>query len=278
MDKQELEDVKHFDKTLKAPMKYPGGKFDLVDEILPYLPIRKGYVEPFGGSGVMLLNRKPVPLEVYNDKSGGLVAFYRVLRTRPADLINRLDMTVHSREEWNWCHATQNDPTLDEVEKAARWYYCLQNSFGGKGQSFGRIVSPANPVARVLRDKLPLFWNVHFRFKNVQVENLDWELCLQQYDHPDTVFYLDPPYYKTDITAYAHKMTSQDHIRMLETIMRMKGFVALSGYPNDTYNMYKWDNVVSFPRRDNMNYDNGLKKAGNDRGILTEMLWIKEAR
>ena len=46
-----------------------GGKFSHLDWLLPLLPECHHYCEPFAGSGAVLLNRVPSPVETYNDMS-----------------------------------------------------------------------------------------------------------------------------------------------------------------------------------------------------------------
>lgn len=267
----------------RAPMKYPGCKFDVLDEILPYLPYRGSFVEVFGGSGVVLMNRKSSKLEVFNDRYAGVCAFYRVVRDRKAcqALCERLELTIHSREEWEWCTRTWDSDQVSDVERAARWYYSIQYSFLGQRRSFARITSPTSGVAGTLNRKIPGFWNIHQRLRNVQIENLDWRKCLHDYDCDECVFYLDPPYLNADTSSYDLTMTQADHREMLDTIMNLKGYVALSGYPNTLYDEYDWDNRIAFPRRDRANSqavggNNRTEKGA--RRIMTEVLWIKEAK
>ena len=56
-----------------------GGKFSHLDWILPFLPDCHHYCEPLAGSAAVLLNRKPAPVETYNDLDGEVVNFFRVL-------------------------------------------------------------------------------------------------------------------------------------------------------------------------------------------------------
>lgn len=265
---------------------------------MPRLPYRGSFIEVFGGSGVIILNRKTSKLDVYNDRYGGITAFYKALRDHPKALIDRLDLTCHSREEWEDCYETWENilghdeegrpiNEYDDIERAARWYYCLQYSFLGQMRSFARITSPTSGVAGTLNRKIQGFWNIHHRLQRIQVENLDWFDCMEEYDHPEAVFYLDPPYLNCDTSSYGLKMTEYEHRRMLEKIAGMRGFVALSGYPNKLYEDFGkfhlpggWTNVISFPRRDRANAQatfNNNRSAVSERKILTEMLWIKEA-
>src|ERR1700719_3728506 len=93
-----------------------GGKFSHLDWLLPLLPDCLHYCEPFAGSGAVLMNREPSPVETYNDIDGEVVNFFRVLRERKDDLIEQIALTPFSREEF--AIACQLDPDLTEVERA----------------------------------------------------------------------------------------------------------------------------------------------------------------
>ncbi len=266
---------------IHAPFGYPGGKSRSFRTILPLLPQRDSYIEVFGGSGIVLLNRKPSRLEVYNDRYGGVVDFYRCLRDpeKFRHLVERLKATCYSREEFYWCFRTWQDVS-DPIERAARWFYMIQASFGKKGEVWGRVITGQTIQGRVIQNNIEKFAPVHLRFKWVQVENQDWQQCLRDYDNPDAVFYLDPPYLNTNTDGYEHEMSSGDHERMLNFIMDMEGFVALSGYDNALYNEYSWDDrhewevFVSAGRSDSRD----SSKAEQRKSSETEVLWIKEAQ
>src|SRR5437764_8814026 len=79
---------------------YYGGKFSHLDWLLPFLPECHHYCEPFAGSGAVLLNRKPSPVETYNDLDGEVVNFFRILRDKKRELIEAIGLTPFSREEF----------------------------------------------------------------------------------------------------------------------------------------------------------------------------------
>ena len=266
---------------IHAPFGYPGGKSRSFRTILPLLPQRDSYIEVFGGSGIVLLNRKPSRLEVYNDRYGGVVDFYRCLRDpkRFQQLVERLKATCYSREEFCWCVETWEN-IHDPIERAARWFYMVQSSFAKKGEVWGRVITGQTIQGRVIQNNLEKFAPVHERLKWVQIENQDWQQCLKDYDSEDAVFYLDPPYLNTNTVGYEHEISLGDHERMLNFIMDMKGFVALSGYNNTLYNQYDWDDrhewkvFVSIGRSDSKD----ATKSAQRKNEETEVLWIKEAR
>ena len=70
---------------LEAPFPYFGGKSRAADVVWQALGDVDHYVEPFFGSGAVLLAR-PAPggLETVNDKDGLLANFWRAVRADPA--------------------------------------------------------------------------------------------------------------------------------------------------------------------------------------------------
>ena len=190
------EDVR--EHYIRAPFPFPGGKSRAIHEILPKLPYRKSYIESHGGSGAVLLSRRESPLEVFNDRYSGVTCFYRVIREKESfdKLTERLSLLIHSREEFIWCRETWKNVD-DDVERAARWWYCVTCSFGAQGRHFGRSTNTGAQMGSKLKGNLELFQPVHNRMINVQVENQDWRQCFKDYDSEDAVFYVDPTYYKT---------------------------------------------------------------------------------
>lgn len=273
---------KRSQRAFRAPMKYPGSKADSVPQILPYLPYRGAYVEVFGGTGVVLFNRSPMKLEVFNDRYAGVTCFYRVLRDQCDALIDRLTLLVHSREEWEWCLQTWEDEHISDLERAARWYYMLQGSFLGKGHSWARITTASSPIAGVIANKLEYFAKIHTRLNNVQIENLDFRDCIRDYDNTNVVFYCDPPYLDEDATSYKHRMSQDDHEQLLELIMQGKGYFAISGYANPLYDSMSWTKRVTWERRDRANaqavsaHNHRTEKGSRD--LKEEVLWIKDNR
>ena len=266
---------------IRAPFGYPGSKMKSVHEILPHLPYKLSYIEPFGGTASVLLNRQPSDLEVFNDRYAGVVSFYRCIRDKEMcdKLIKRIDLCLHSREEFLWCKDTWKK-IEEDVERAARWYYMTQMSFGNKGEAFGRATHCKSQFGDKLKNNLKLFGLIHSRMRAVQIENLDWRDCLHDYDGYDAVFYLDPPYLECNKRIYDHEITNYDHREMLATIKDMKGFVALSGYDNDLYNQsIDWDNKIQWSVKMTMTQMGvGTTNKRTERHNVMETLWIKEAK
>ncbi len=270
-------------QIIRAPFGYPGGKTKSVPNILPHLPYRSRYIEPFGGSGAVLLARHKSKLEVLNDKYLGIVAFYRCLRDKNKydKLVEFLELTIHSREDFV-DFKNQWENTYDDVERAAKWYYMLNYSFSSLGRNFGRATSDKGIISGKIRNKLKLFPEIHKRLFRVQVENQDWYDCMKDYDHKDSVFYLDPPYIDVYAGTFVHGMPRNEHYKLLETIFNCRGFVAVSGYSNPIYENQSWDHRFSwesFVTIESCVSQGNNKECLNkkiQRGYAEEVLWIKE--
>lgn len=280
---ESLDDVLDHRETYKRiPFSYAGTKSESLPEILPRLPVLNTFVDVFGGSGVVILNRQVSKLDVYNDLSSGLTCFFRVVRdpTLLQKLLNRIPLTPHGREEYLWSKQTW-ESCDDAVERAARWYVTIQSSFAGLGRNFGRALKGKGTMWRNIQERLDLFNDVAERFLTIQVENLDWRHCLKDYDSLETVFYVDPPYWSKNV--YPHQMSRTEHVELCERIFQCKGFVALSGYDTDLYKTYPWHDIHSWKINDYMasqayaTEENRLaEKRKHGRGHSTEYLYIKE--
>jgi DNA adenine methylase len=272
--------------VLRLPFSYPGSKLDQLEHLLPEIPYRRGFGEAFGGSGIVLLNREPSELEILNDRYMGITSLYRVVRdpAKREQLLERLSIAIHSREEFIWCQSTWRD-CADDIERAARWFYTIIFSVNSKPEStFGRATKGKAQLGRKYHNSIPLFHPLSERLKYTQIENLDWRMCLRDYDAEDFVWYLDPTYLGT-AKAYEFNMTEEEHVELCERIHNDgKGFFALSGYNNPEtrciYDSYNWDNKYTWQRKTEMlvRCDHMLTKVetkihSGDK-VVTEALWV----
>ena len=126
------------------PFGWYGGKFSHLEWLLPLLPSCYHYCEPFAGSGVILLNREPSPIETYNDLDGEVCTFFRVLRDQKAALVEAIGLTPFSREEF--ALACKLDPAVSELERARRFYVRARQVRTGLAQtaSIGRWANCVN--------------------------------------------------------------------------------------------------------------------------------------
>mgnify|MGYP000168671466 CR=1 FL=1 len=88
---------------IKSPVTWIGNKTSILHILYALFPIGcDRYVEPFGGSGAVLLG-KPVPdkFEVFNDYNHNLVNLFRCMRDRPMEFIRELGfLSLNSRDDF----------------------------------------------------------------------------------------------------------------------------------------------------------------------------------
>lgn len=253
-----------------------GGKFSHLNWLLPLLPEANHYCEPFSGSAAVLINRRPSPVETYNDIDGEVVNFFRVLRDQPEELTRVIALTPFAREELY--HAVNDThQSADPVERARMFYVRARQTRSGLAQTstLGRWANCKNTsrsgmsgvVSRWLGgvESLP---EIAERLVRVQIENRPALDVIDLYDDPQTLFYCDPPYLhgtRGCSTAYGFEMDDAEHVRLAERLNACRGKVALSGYWHPLM-----DTLYSGWRR----YDAGKKMAHSVKQEREECLWM----
>jgi DNA adenine methylase len=252
------------EKKKLIPFGWYGGKFSHLDWLLPLLPDCHHYCEPFAGSGAVLLNRDPSPVETFNDLDGEVVNFFRVLREEKERLIEAIGLTPFAREEF--ALACDVSPDLSALERARRFYVRARQVRTGLAQtaSIGRWANCKNTsragmsgvISRWLGavEDLPA---VAERLLRVQIENRPASNVIRLYDSPTTLFYCDPPYVHStrgDSKAYGFEMTDLQHGDLADVLNSVQGMVAFSNYQakivDELYPAPKWHKTVS-PARTN---------------------------
>jgi len=257
------------------PFGWYGGKYSHLDWLLPLLPKAHHFCEPFSGSGVVMLNRPPSPIETMNDVDGELINFFRVLRDQEQELIRAIVLTPFSRQELVlavsepadglppverarrfFVRARQVRTGLAQTASEGRWATCRNTSRAGMGGAvsrwLGSVAGLAEVAVRVLR---------------VQIESRPASEVINQYDGDKTLFYCDPPYpheARSDTKAYGFEMSDREHIELAQLLNSVHGRAAVSGYRCDLMDaLYAGWNVHNAP----------TKKCHSSKQPRTEALW-----
>jgi DNA adenine methylase len=178
----------------KSPIKFVGGKSKLAPLIISMFPFHTCYVEVFGGAGHVLFAKPPSPVEVFNDKDGDLVNFFRVVKHRHEELIRAFDWVLVSRQLFDEYKA-QDPVELDDLQRATRFFYLINRSFGGKYSSpvFQTSKTHDFPGGHVKYVEA-IITQAYERLLDVAIERGDFEEIIGRYDGPETLFFCDPPY------------------------------------------------------------------------------------
>jgi len=224
------------------PFGWVGSKVGMLPYILPLFPAHHVYVDVFGGSGAVLLNKQPAVIEVYNDLDEGLITFFEVIRDPQTyqQFVEKAQWLLSSRTLWTRFRDTWQDQP-DPVEKALRWWYVASTSYAGRWGAGWAVVGPRtdktkNHNLRLFRSRLKA---VHERFRDVNVENKDFRDLIPIYDSPKTFFYCDPPYdmqaRASDNAVYRHESDETLHEDLVKLLLDIEGMAMLSGYETPIY-------------------------------------------
>lgn len=175
------------------------------------------------GAAWVLFGKKSHPVEVLNDANGDLVNLWRVMKWRPAELLEEVHKHLYSREMFEELTAARPDGK-DEMELAVWLYLLIQTSFGAdvsntRSSTFGyRNKSPRDLF---LYKSLEQFEPAKERLRGVFIEHGDFEKVISRYDQERTIFYCDPPY--LDTCGYEELFIEQDYERFARTLRTIEG-------------------------------------------------------
>ncbi len=213
---------------------YIGGKRNLARRLIERIGRipHATYAEPFVGMGGVFL-RRPFRAkgEVINDISADVVTLFRILQRHYQAFMDVLKWQVASRADFERLMATLPE-TLTDLERAARFLYLQRLAFVGKvqGRNFGmQVRAPARFDVTRLASTLEA---VHERLCGVVIERMPYGRFIGQYDRPDTLFYLDPPYWGCEGDYGAGVFERTDFERLADQLAAIEGRFVMS--LNDT--------------------------------------------
>ena len=190
-------------KSLKTPLRYPGGKSRACIKIDAYFPDLRNYDEfrePFlgGGSVAIHITKKYPNLDIWvNDLYEPLVNFWQQLQMFGVDLKDKLtelklanntpelakDLFLKSKE-------LVNDQETSSLDRAVAFYVVNKCSFSGltESSSFSEQASNSNFSLRGI-EKLPEYSKL---IANWRITNYSYDYLMD--GNMGAFMYLDPPY------------------------------------------------------------------------------------
>ena len=190
-------------KSLKTPLRYPGGKSRALSKLFQYIPDLKDYThyhEPFvgGGSVALEIGKRYPHLDIWvNDLYGPLYNFWRVLQDQGEELSDLLKDSKNAHPEpvsaktlFLDAKEKLNDDSTSNLSAAVCFYIVNKCSFSGltESSSFSKQASDSNFSMRGI-DKLPYYGEL---IEDWRITNLSYEELLT--DKKESFVYLDPPY------------------------------------------------------------------------------------
>jgi DNA adenine methylase len=268
---------------MKSLLGYYGGKAGPVGaQIVAQLPPHDIYVEPFGGMAGVLMQKRACRVEVYNDKENALHNLLTVVRDHPDALRAVLALTPYSRTEFMRCAKTYHQEDISAIEWARRVYVILamsrNGSLGNTSFSFGGAKYKGSVADAFVngQERIPA---VAERLRRVELECQDWARICEQWDGPNVLLYLDPPYEvgsRNSRGNYSQELGKGAHNLILEWCQQAKGAVVLSGYRSDLYRV-ELEEKAGWVRRDFLTVAHtSAQRDKASRASRVESIWLNE--
>jgi site-specific DNA-adenine methylase len=190
-------------KSLKTPLRYPGGKSRACTKMDQYFPDLRNYEEfrePFlgGGSVAIYITKKYPDIKVWvNDLYNPLYNFWCILRDEPEELHRCLKGYKEdygtpelARQLFNQMKIQLNHEESEDFYRAVAFYIINKCSFSGltESSSFSAQASESNFSMRGI-EKLPEYSKL---IANWHITNYSYDYLMD--GNKSAFMYLDPPY------------------------------------------------------------------------------------
>lgn len=186
---------------LKPPIKWAGGKRQLLGQLEPLFPVRYNlYLEPMLGGGAVFFYLTPARA-ILIDNNPELINFYQVVQKDLERLMDNLKQHHNSSEYYYHIRSLDSD-MLDPVSRASRFLFLNKTGFNGlwrvnkKGHynvPFGKYKNP------IILDEANLI-AVNRQLQLTTIILGDFSEALQYAEAGDFI-YFDPPYQPLSDTA-----------------------------------------------------------------------------
>ena len=190
-------------KSLKTPLRYPGGKSRACTKLAQHFPDLKNFTEfrePFvgGGSVALFVSKLHPHLEIWvNDLYRPLAIFWQQLQHDGQAMQDKLWSIKNMNPDRDtakqlFINAKEgvNDESKPQFDRAVDFYIANKCSFSGltESSSFSPQASESNFSFRGI-EKLGEYSKL---IENWNITNLDWKELMS--DNRNSFIYLDPPY------------------------------------------------------------------------------------
>ncbi len=227
-------------------LNYPGSKWNIAPKLAELIPPHHSYVEPYFGSGAVLFNKPPSDIETVNDLDGDVANLFRCIQQDSGRLARLVMTTPYSREVYEKHCAMAEGDYAGRFQRAAGFLVQCWQGIGFRG---GREkMGWKNDVQG--RERMYALWDWYRlpeqiistaeRLRKVQIENRPALEVIKRFNYSDVFVYVDPPYLLGTRRGkqYRHEMDDADHEELLETILKSRAKIMISGYESDMYNDY----------------------------------------
>lgn len=278
-----------YSNRLYSPLRYPGGKAPFapfIAKVMSSNALSGGhYLEPYaGGAGValdLLFQGHASHIHI-NDADPAIYAFWASVTQHPGELLNLLDTTPITIDEWfKWRAVLRGDCRADLVEKGFATLFMNRTNrsgilkagvIGGKNQS-GSYKLDARFKKEVVAARVLEIAN---RAKDISVyceDSLHLLSRCSEFLPQKSLIYLDPPYYVKGKGLYRNYYEHDDHVVIAKTIQSKEfAWPWVVSYDNaeEICTMYQFSKSLSY----GLNYTAQRRYVGNEVMFFSQNLAI----
>jgi len=212
------------------------GKRKLKDFIIGKMIKHKHYREAFAGSASIYLAKPPATTNVINDLNGDLINMYHVIKDPVMNeaLTKQFQECFYSEELFQEYYELYNSSFfayLKPVMKAFIFIYLNRTSFNAKFDNYSHVKQ-----AGIVYHLQPILRKMFLKFQNdnLVIQRRDCVDFVKQNDTPDTLIYLDPPYWITTQNQgkdyYEIVMSEQKHTDLRDALAGLQNAYFLMSY------------------------------------------------
>jgi DNA adenine methylase len=225
--------------TLKTPVTYYGGKQNMVKHILPLIPKHNLYCEPFAGGAAIFFAKENSLVNILNDTNRELINFYQVVKNNFIGLEKEIQISLYSRDLHRKASVIYNNPDMfNEIKRAwALWILSNQGFASQLDSSWGYEKLKNTTVKKFENKKKAFTIDLAMKLQEVQIECADALYVIRSRDTEEAFFYVDPPYYNSDMGHY-DGYSLDDFEALLKLLSEIKGKFMLSSYPSPILEQY----------------------------------------
>ncbi|HRI27352.1 MAG TPA: DNA adenine methylase [Chitinophagales bacterium] len=188
---------------IKSPLRYPGGKSRVVEQIASLIPAFDEYREPFvGGGSVFLYLKQKYPNKTYwvNDLYDDLYKFWVACQVDVGQVVEQVLQwkTIYQTGKELHRFLTENMPNFNDMEKASAFFVFNRITFSGTTQAGG--YSEQAFKGRFTQSSIDRLMPFSRLLNNTRITNVDYSEVLTQPGNNVFVF-LDPPYFAATKSA-----------------------------------------------------------------------------
>lgn len=268
-------------KKLKNALNYTGGKFDVLEQIIPLFPNSSVFIDLFGGSGDVAINIENYDTIIFNEKQKEIVELFVYFQENNTQqiikdielIINKYNLDATNKESYYKLREDYNknkSPLLFYVLICHS--FCNQVRFN-KNKEFN-LPFGNRTFNESMKKRLPEYIN---RIKNIKLLNMNYcdlyELITGI--ESNKFVYCDPPYLITE-AQYNADWNEDDEYQLLRFLDNLNNQGIKFGLSNVIEHKGKTNNIlIEWSKKYNVHYIN--KKYKNYRSnpnFITREVYI----